>query len=77
MTKLTTKGVREFIKRRYPEEKILAVELFETKEMAFVLTMYNTSCVSRYVIDINSDGNMDVWSHDCVTFNEIYRRREW
>lgn len=77
MTRLTSKGVKEFFKKRYPEEKIVAVELFETKEMAFVLTMYNTSCVSRYVVDINSDGDMDIWSHETVRFEEIYRRRDW
>lgn len=76
MTELTNKGVREFFKKRYPEEKILAVDLFEPKDMAYVLTMYNTSVVSRYVVDINSDGDMDIWSHEYARFDEVYRREE-
>lgn len=77
MAKLNERAVRWFIENRYPEEKVIAVEMFDTRDdMAFVLTMYNTSAVSRYVVDINSDGEMDVWSHESARFEQIWRREE-
>lgn len=76
MERLTKEAVREFIEKRYPEEKVIAVEVFDGRDMAFVLAMYNTSTVSRYVVDINSDGEMDVWIHECARYEEVYRRDE-
>lgn len=77
MTRLNKEEVKAFIEKRYPEEKVIAVEMFDTRDdMAFVLTMYNTSAVSRYVVDINSDGEMDLWSHECARFEQIWRRSE-
>lgn len=76
MTKLTKEAVKNFIEKRYPEQTVIAVELFESKDMAFVLTMYNTSTVSRYVVDINSDGDMDIWMHECARYEEVYRRED-
>lgn len=77
MTRLNKEDVKAYIEKRYPEEKIIAVEMFDTRDdMAFVLTMYNTSSVSRYVVDINSDGDMDVWSHETARFEQIWRREE-
>lgn len=77
MTRLTKEEVKAFIEKRYPEEKVIAVEMFDTRDdMAFVLTMYNTSAVSRYVVDINSDGEMDLWSHESARFEQIWRRSE-
>ena len=77
MAKLNERAVRWFIENRHPEEKIIAVEMFDTRDdMAFVLTMYNTSTVSRYVVDINSDGEMDIWSHETARFEQIWRREE-
>lgn len=76
MTRLTDEAVRQYIEKRYPEQKVLAVEIFESRDMAFVLTMYNTSTVSRYVVDINSDGDMDVWSLECARYEEVYKRED-
>lgn len=76
MIKLTEEAVRNFITKRYPESQILAVEMFDNADMAFVLTMFNTSTVTRYTVDINSDGYIDIWSCEAMRFVEIYKRRE-
>lgn len=76
MIKLTEEAVRNFITKRYPAAQILAVEMFDNADMAFVLTMFNTSTVTRYTVDINSDGDIDIWSCEVVRFVEIYKRSE-
>lgn len=76
MTRLTKENVQTFIEKRYPDQKVLAVEIFDGRDMAFVLTMFNTSTVSRYVVDVNSDGDMDVWIHECARYEEVYKREE-
>lgn len=76
MTTLTEEAVIQYIEKRYPEQKVLAVEMFVSRNMAFVLTMYNTSTVSRYVVDINSDGDIDVWSLECARYEVVYKRED-
>ena len=77
MERLTKEAVRDFIENRYPDSKIIAIEMIDKREtMAFVLAYRNVSVVERFIVDINSDGQMDLWSRDAGSFTEIYRRAE-
>lgn len=76
MTKLNENEVRAYLNRRYPEEHIADISFNDSETMAFALLWSNTSCVNRVVVDINSDGDMDVWMHEVAEFREIYRRRD-
>lgn len=77
MAKLNKRAVQWFIEDRYPTSKIITIEMVDELEtMAFVLVYENASVVERIVVDINSDGLMDVWSHEVADFTEIYRREE-
>ena len=76
MTKLTKEAVREFIENRY-SDKIIAIEMINEREtIAFVLMYSNTSVVTRAVVDINSEGKIDVWSLERARFEEFYKRRD-
>ena len=74
MKRLTEEAVREFIERRY-SDKIADICIFDDERMAMVLMYANTSCVTRVVVDINSEGNIDVWSLERAHFDEYYHRR--
>lgn len=77
MARLNKRAVQWFIEDRYPNGKIITIEMIDEREtMAFVLVYENASVVYRIVVDINSDGLMDVWSREAATFTEIYRRDE-
>ncbi len=77
MAKLNKRAVQWFIENRYPDSKIIAIEMVDEREtMAFVLAYKNVSVVERFIVDINSDGQMDLWSHEAGSFTEIYRRAE-
>lgn len=74
MTRLTEEAVREFIQRRY-NDKIADICIFgEREQMAMVLMYSNTSVVTRAVIDINSEGKLDVWTLERAHFDEFYHR---
>ena len=74
MTKLTKEAVREFIENRY-SDKIVEISMINEREtMAFVLMYSNTSVVIRVVVDINSEGKIDVWSLERAHFEEYYIR---
>ena len=76
MTRLTEKAVREFIERRY-SDKIVEISIIDEREtMAYVLMYSNTSVVTRAVVDINSEGNIDVWALERAHFEEFYNRRD-
>lgn len=72
MTRLTEEAVREFIERRY-SDKIADISIINPL-MAFVLMYSNTSVVTRAVVDINSEGDIDVWSLERAHFDEFYHR---
>lgn len=76
MTKLTKEAVREFIENRY-SDKIVDISMVDEREtMAFVLMYLNTSVVTRAVVDINSEGKIDVWTLERARFEEFYRRED-
>ncbi len=76
MTKLTREAVKDFIEKRYLD-KIITIEIINDSEtMAFVLMYSNASVVTRAVVDINSEGKIDVWSLERAHFEEFYNRRE-
>ena len=75
MERLTKEAVREFIENRYPGSKIVEISMVDEREtMAFVLMYSNTSVVTRAVVDINSEGELDVWSLERAHFDEFYHR---
>ena len=77
MTRLTKEEVKAFIEKRYPKEKIAEIVMINDEEtMAFVLTYANTSCVTRYTIDIDSSGEINTWEIEMARFNQIWRRDE-
>ncbi|MBQ1289373.1 MAG: hypothetical protein IIY23_04345 [Erysipelotrichaceae bacterium] len=77
MTRLTKEEVKAFIEKRYPKEKIAEIVMINDEEtMAFVLTYTNTSCVTRYTIDIDSSGEINTWEIEMSRFNQIWRRNE-
>lgn len=76
MTRLTKEDVRTFIENRY-DDKIIDIEMVDEREtMAFVLMYSNCSVVTRAVVDINSDGKIDVWSLERARFEEFHRRED-
>ena len=76
MERLTKEAVKEFIKNRY-SDKIVEISMVDEREtMAFVLMYSNTSVVTRAVVDINSEGKIDVWSMERARFEEFYHRRD-
>ena len=75
MTRLTKKAIKEYMADRYPEEKIAMISMINDEEtMAFVLTYVNTSCVTRYTIDIDSDGYINTWAIESAGLERIWRR---
>ena len=77
MTRLTKEEVKAFINKRYPKEKIVDIVMINDEEtMALVLTYANTSCVTRYTIDIDSEGCINTWEIEMARFNQIWRRNE-
>lgn len=77
MARLNKRAVQWFIEDRYPTSKIITIEMIDEREtMAFVLVYENASVVTRIVVDINSDGQMDIWSHETAIFTETYRREQ-
>lgn len=76
MERLTKEAVREFIENRY-SDKIIEISMVDDREtMAFVLMYSNTSVVTRAVVDINSEGKIDVWSLERARFEEFYKRSD-
>lgn len=76
MTKLTKEEVRTFIENRY-DDTIIDIEMIDEREtMAFVLMYSNCSVVTRAVVDINSDGKIDVWTLERARFEEFHRRED-
>lgn len=75
MERLTKEAVREFIENRY-SDKIVEISMGNCEKMAFVLMYSNTSVVTRAVVDINSEGKIDVWSLERAHFDEFYHRRD-
>jgi len=76
MTRLTKEEVKNFIENRY-DDKIIAIEMIDEREtMAFVLMYSNCSVVTRAVVDINSDGKIDLWTLERARFEEFHRREE-
>lgn len=76
MKRLTKEAVREFIERRY-SDKIVEISIIDEREtMAYVLMYSNTSVVTRAVVDINSEGDIDVWALERACFEEFYNRRD-
>lgn len=77
MTRLNKKEIKKYMADRYPKEKIAEIVMINDEEtMAFVLTYTNTSCVTRYTIDIDSDGYVNTWEIETARFNQIWRRNE-
>lgn len=77
MTRLKKREVQWFIEDRFPTSNIITIEMINEQEtMAFVLIYENASMVERIVVDINSDGEMDIWSQEIASFTEIHRREE-
>ena len=77
MERLTKEAVRDFIENRYPHGKILEIKMIDEREtMAFVLVYFSISMIVRIVVDINSEGCMDIWSVESASFTEDYRRDE-
>ncbi len=75
MTRLTREAIETYMADRYPEEKIAEITMINDEEtMAFVLTYTNTSCVTRYTIDIDSDGYISTWAVETARFEQIWRR---
>ena len=76
MERLTKEAVRDFIENRY-SDKIVEISMVDDRApMAFVLMYSNTSVVTRAVVDINSEGKIDVWSLERAHFDEFYHRRD-
>lgn len=73
MTKLTKEAVREFVERRY-SDNIADICIFDDEQMAMVLMYANTSIVNRVTVDINSDGDIEVWTLERAHFDEFYHR---
>ena len=77
MTRLNKDDIWEYMAERYPEEKIAMIRMVNDDEtMAFVLTYTNTSCVTRYTIDIDSSGEINTWEIEMASFEQIYRRED-
>ena len=77
MTRLNNEEIEKYMADRYPEEKIVEIKMInEDETMAFVLTYTNTSCVTRYTIDIDSSGEINTWEIEMASFEQIYRREE-
>ena len=77
MTRLNKEAIEKYMANRYPEEKIVEIHMINDDEtMAFVLTYTNTSCVTRYTIDIDSDGYVNTWAIEMAHLEQIWRREE-
>lgn len=74
MTKNNEMEVREWIWRRNPGYKIATVKYCEDIRMWIAVIFANPACVDRLYIDVNEDGNLDLWEREVCNWETIYRR---
>ena len=68
--------VRKWIWRRNPGYKIATVEYCEDINMWIAVIFANPACLDRIYIDVDENGDLDLWEREVCNWETIYRRAE-
>ena len=68
--------VRKWIFRRNPGYKIATVEYCEDINMWIAVIFANPACLDRIYIDVDENGDLDLWEREVCNWETIYRRDE-